>query len=188
MRLSRLSLRLFLRLSLRSPRGKCCYGLNIEAFLAGCWFGIVIVLIVIVLPQVIFLRIVFLEIFLRVFEVFVLPDIFAEQGFVHAAGVDDDVGFVQRLEVGAAEIKRRGLQSVEHEAGGFGVELAGERQAHDLHEADLDGVRVLEDGEVEGGAGAAGAGGVDDDALIVPLLVKIAEAVAARSTSLRAEP
>src|SRR2546422_1009740 len=126
----------------------------------------------------IFLRIIFLEIFLRVFEVFVLPDIFAEQGFVHAAGVDDDVGFVERLEVGAAEIKRCGLQSVEHEAGGFGVELAGEREAHDLHEADLDGVRVLEDGEVEGGTGAAGAGGVDDDALIVPLLVKIAEAVA----------
>jgi len=154
LRLSRLSLRLFLRL----PR---------EAFFAGCGFGIVIVL-----PWVIFLQIFFLEIFLRVFEVFVLPDIFAEQGLVHAAGVDDDVGFVERLEVGAAQIKRRGLESVEHEAGGFGVELAGEREAHDLHEADLDGIRVLEDGEVERGAGAAGAGGVDDDALVVPLLVK----------------
>jgi hypothetical protein len=174
LRLVRLS-RLSLRLSLRSPRGKCGYGLNIEAFLAGCWFGIVIVLIVIVLPQVIFLRV-----FLFVFEVFVLPDIFAEQGFVDAARVDDDLGFVERLEVGAAEIKRRGLESVEHEAGSFGVELAGEHKAHDLHETDLDGVRVLEDGEVEGGAGAAGAGGVDDDALIVPLLVKVAEAVAAQ--------
>jgi len=153
--------------------------LNVEAFLAGCGFGIVIVLIVIVLPQVIFLRVIFLRaVFLFVFEVFVLPDIFAEQGFVHAAGVDDDVGFVERLEVGAAEIERRGLESVEHEAGGFGVELAGEREAHRLHEADLDGVRVLEDGEVEGGAGAAGAGGVDEDALVVPLLVKVAEAVA----------
>ncbi len=158
-----------LRLFLRSPRGKCGYGLNVEAFFAGCGFGIVVF-------------------FLRIFEVFVLPDMFAEQSFAHAAGVDDDVGFVERLEVGAAKIERRGLQSVEHEAGGFGVELAGEGEAHDLHETDLDGVRVLEDGEVEGGAGAAGAGGVDDDALIVPLLVKIAEAVAARSTSLRAEP
>ena len=49
-----------LRLSLRSPRGKCGYGLNVEAFFAGCGFGIVIVL-----PWVIFLQIVFLEIFLR---------------------------------------------------------------------------------------------------------------------------
>jgi len=170
------ALRLFFCLPRVGHGGSAGYGLNVEAFFAGCGFGIVIVLIVIVLPQVIFLRVIF--VFLFVIEVFVLPDIFAEQGFAHAAGVDDDVGFVERLEVGAAEIKRRGLESVEHEAGGFGVELAGEREAHDLHKTDLDGVRVLEDGEVEGGAGAAGAGGVDDDALIVPLLVKVAEAVA----------
>ncbi len=162
-------LRLFFCLPRVGHGGSAGYGLKVEAFFAGGWFGIVVF-------------------FLRIFEVFVLPDIFAEQGFVHAAGVDDDVGFVERLEVGAAEIERRGLQSVEHEAGGFGVELAGEREAHDLHEADLDGVGVLEDGEVDGGARLTGASGVDDDALIVPLLVKVAETVAleGRRSALRA--
>jgi len=84
------------------------------------------------------------------------------------------------LEVGAPEIERRGLQSVEHEAGGFGVELAAECEAHHLHESDLDGLSVLEDGKVEGGSVSSGAGGVDDDALIVPLLMKVAEALVAQ--------
>ncbi len=85
LRLSRL-LRLFLRLPRVAHGGSVRYGLNVEAFFAGCGFGIVIVLIVIVLSKVIFLRVIFLWIFfLRIFEVFVLPDVFAEQGLVHAA-------------------------------------------------------------------------------------------------------
>jgi hypothetical protein len=40
------------------------------------------------------------------------------------------------------------LQGVEQEAAGFGVDLAGGEQAHDLHERDLDGVGVLEDGKI----------------------------------------
>ncbi len=150
------------------------YGLNVEAVFAGCCLGIFIVF-----HQVVFLIII---------EVFILPDMFAEEGFVHAARIDDDVVLEEGLEGGAAKIEGRGLQSVEHEAGGFGVELAAEREAHDLHEADLDGVGVLEDGEVDGGARLTGASGVDDDALIVPLLVKVAETVAleGRRSALRA--
>ena len=160
--------------------------MNFEAFFAGRRFGIVIVFLQVIFLQI-FLRILlriffwkFLWVFLWIWEVFVFPDIFAEQGFVHAARVDDDFVLEAWLEVGVAEIEGRGLQSVEHEAGGFGVELATEREAHDLHESDLDGVGVLEDGEVERGTSAAGAGGVDDDALIVPLLMKVAEALVAQ--------
>ena len=151
--------------------------MNFEAFFAGCGFGIVIV----------FLQVIFLQIFIRIFlwvffwigEVFVFPDIFAEQGLVHAARVDDDFVLEAWLEVGVTEIEGCGLQSVEHEAGGFGVELAAECEAHHLHESDLDGLSVLEDGKVEGGSVSSGAGGVDDDALIVPLLMKVAEALVA---------
>jgi len=56
-----------------------------------------------------------------------------------------NVGF----EFHVAEINGGGLQGVEQEAGHFGFELAGEDEAHDLHEGDLDGVGVLEDGQGE---------------------------------------
>jgi hypothetical protein len=47
------------------------------------------------------------------------------------------------------------LQGVEHEAGGFGVDLSGDDEADDLHERDLDGVGVLEHREVDGDVAAA---------------------------------
>jgi len=63
--------------------------LNFEAFFAGCGFGIVIVFLQVIFLQIFFMQSllrIFLRIFLWVFfqigEVFVFPDIFAEQGFV----------------------------------------------------------------------------------------------------------
>ena len=42
------------------------------------------------------------------------------------------------------------MQGVEEERGGFVGDGIGEKEAHDLHEGDLDGVGVLEDGQEEG--------------------------------------
>jgi hypothetical protein len=42
----------------------------------------------------------------------------------------------------------------------------------------LDGVGVLENGEIEGGAGAAGAVGVEDDAGFMPAFVEETEVIA----------
>jgi hypothetical protein len=54
-------------------------------------------------------------------EIFWAPGVFAERGLVYGAGIDDYAGFNDGLEVDSAEVRRRGLQSVEQEAGGFGV-------------------------------------------------------------------
>ena len=49
-----------------------------------------------------------------------------------------------------AEIAGRGLQSVKQKAGGFVRNGLGEKQPHDLHESDLNGVGVLENGHEVG--------------------------------------
>ena len=117
--------------------------------------------------------------FFGVFEVFVLPLGVAQGGFVYSVGVDYDFGFDYGLEIGAVQVERRGLQGVEQEAGGFGLELAGEDEAHDLHEGDLNGVSVLEDGQGE--SKAVGRFGVQLDALALPVFVKEAKAASAKS-------
>ena len=66
--------------------------------------------------------------FFGVFEVFVLPLGVAQGGFVYSGGVDYDFGFDYGLEIGAAQVERRGLQGVEQEAGGFVVDLVGDQQ------------------------------------------------------------
>src|SRR5579862_2407705 len=77
------------------------------------------------------------------------------------------------------------LQSVEDESGSLGVDVAGNEQTRDLHERDLDGVGVLEDGQVDGHGAAAGARvflaiGMELDALVVMAFVKVTETVAAQ--------
>jgi hypothetical protein len=49
-----------------------------------------------------------------------------------------------------------------------------------LHEGDLDGVGIFEDGEFEGGDAAAGAVGAEFDAFVVKAFVEEAEAIAAQ--------
>lgn len=73
------------------------------------------------------------------------------------------------------------MQGIEEEAGGFGIELAAGEEAHDLHERDLDGVGVLEDGEDEIGAATAFAVGVQFDLLLLKAFVEEAETVVAKS-------
>ena len=62
----------------------------------------------------------------------------------------------------------------------FGVELAAHGHAHDLHERDLNGIGVLKHGEIDG-ARPACVPGVDQDALLMPLLVKETELVTPQS-------
>jgi len=96
-----------------------------------------------------------------------------------AAGIDDDGLTAKGGERHPAEVEGGGLEGVEEEPGGFGVELAGEDEAHDLHEGDLDGIGVLEDGhgETEWGGGR----GVQGNVLALPFFVK--ETVAALAQS-----
>jgi len=114
-----------------------------------------------------------------VVEVFIVPDLFVEGGLGYVADIEDYVVGAGR-EAGHAEVGAGGLQGVEEEAGGFVVELSGDEEAHDLHEGDLDGVGVLEDGECEGGDAATGAVGAELDAFVLESLVEITEAVAAQ--------
>ncbi len=77
------------------------------------------------------------------------------------------------------------MQAVEQEAGGFAVDLAGDDEAHDLHEGDLDGVGVLEDGEFDDDGATAGAVlleavEVELKALLLVAFVEVTEFVAAQ--------
>jgi hypothetical protein len=112
------------------------------------------------------------------FKIFAGPGIFAELGLVYGAGIDDYAGLDDGLEIDAAQVGGGGLQGVEQQAGGFGVYLSAEDEAHDLHERDLDGVGVFEHGQIERGAAAAGAVGVEDDTGFVPAFVEIAKVIA----------
>ena len=114
-----------------------------------------------------------------VFEIFVFPDMGVEGGVDYVARIDDDV-VTEGFEVGLAEVAAGGLQGIEKEAGGFVVDLLGDEKAHDLHEGDLDGVGVFEDGQDEGGNAATGAVGAELDAFVLKAFVEITEAVAAQ--------
>jgi hypothetical protein len=110
-------------------------------------------------------------------EIFFAPLVAADAGLVDGAAVDDYILDVNGLEGGAAQVVAGGLEGEEEKSGDFGIHLAGGKQAHDLHEGDLDGVGILEDGEDEGGA-AAGAVAVELDLLFLKAFVEEAEAVA----------
>ncbi len=120
-------------------------------------------------------------IFIRIrAEIVVFPDVFVEGSLIDGAGIEDDV-VTKGRERCAREVGAGDLQSVEREAGGFAVELAGDGEAQDLHDADLDRVGVLKGGKVDGDAAAAArAVGVELDALLVMAFVEEAETVAAQ--------
>jgi hypothetical protein len=59
------------------------------------------------------------------------------------------------------------------------IDLVGDEEAHDLHESDLDGVGVFEDGQDESGDAAAGAVGGEFDAFVLKAFVEETETVAA---------
>lgn len=84
--------------------------------------------------------------------------------------VDDDARGDVRLESRLLEVGGRDLQPVKHESGALLIDLAGEEKAQDFHECDLDGVSVFEQGQGH-------ALPLDDDGLVAPSLVKVAEAL-----------
>ncbi len=105
------------------------------------------------------------------FEFFFVPGLIAEAGFRHSLRIDHHLRRL-RLEAGGAQIGRCGLQCVEEQGGGFVFDLLGEKQTHDLHEGDLNGVGVFEQREIEREAGAARLVGIDLDATLLPALVE----------------
>ena len=100
-----------------------------------------------------------------------IPELLAERGVRDFARVHDDVLFDCRFELGVLEVAPGGLESIREEESGFVLDLAGDEEAHDLHERDLDGAGVFENGELEA-AGSTASVGVDLDAPLAPLLVK----------------
>jgi hypothetical protein len=69
---------------------------------------------------------------------------------------------------------------VKSEGGGFVLELSGEEQLKELHDGELNGVCVLEEGQVEGGSDAYacgdGGGGIGEgETLLLPSFVKEAQ-------------
>ena len=148
----------------------------------GVVFGAAVVVIVLNFEAVavfFFLLSFFFFLFFFFFEIAGVPLVVADSSVGDRAGVDHD-GFVEHgFELRVAQVGCGGLQGVEQEAGGFGLELAGEDEAHDLHEGDLNGVSVLEDGQGE--SKAVGRFGVQLDALALPVFVKEAETASAKS-------
>jgi hypothetical protein len=97
-----------------------------------------------------------------------VPGIIAEVGVGYAGAVDDDF-LTTGIEFGAGQVVGRGLQGVEEEGSGFVLDLSGQEETHDLHESDLDGVGVLEDGQADGTPGtAAGEVGVESSVGALP--------------------
>ena len=115
------------------------------------------------------------------FEFSVFPCAVIQRRDGGIARVENDFVMVG-IEAGVAEVAAGGLQGVEKKAGGFVIDLIGEEHAHDLHEGDLDGIGVFEDGEREGAWAAAGTGFIsgEADALVVKALVKETETIAAK--------
>jgi hypothetical protein len=60
------------------------------------------------------------------------------------------------------------------------VDLGGDKKAHDLHKCNLDGVRILEDGEGDCSLFASNVG-VDLETLLAPVLVEETETLFAQS-------
>lgn len=79
----------------------------------------------------------------------VLPGVELVENVVPGFGRIDDVVF-ERDVAGVAQVGRGDLEGVEQVSGFFGVEIARDDQAHDLHDGDLDGMGVLEDRQCEG--------------------------------------
>ncbi len=124
-----------------------------------------------------------------------VPGVGADAGVVDGVGIDDDGLGALNLELHAAEVEGGGLEGVEEETGNLGIELAGDHEADDLHEGDLDGVGVFEKRHGEAGlfislvSGLAGglvdslAGGLlgfQGDLLALPFFVKETEALFAQ--------
>ena len=116
-----------------------------------------------------------------------VPGVGADAGVVDGVGIDDDGLGAPHLELHVAEVEGGGLEGVEEETRNLGIELAGDHEADDLHEGDLDGVGVFEKGEGECGLIVSLVGGLvggwlgfQGDLLALPFFVKETEALFAQ--------
>ncbi len=89
---------------------------------------------------------------------------------VNGVLVNDHVGELFGLEFCVAQIGAGGLKGIEHEGGGYVVKDAGAEHLDDLHESDLDGVRVFEQGKAQ--VAVAGFALGSEVALILNALMK----------------
>lgn len=71
----------------------------------------------------------------------------AEGTTIDGLGIDHDVGWLG-LQGSEPDVGGGGAKGAQEERGGAVIDLLGDEQAHDLGQAELDGVRVLEGGEV----------------------------------------
>jgi hypothetical protein len=67
------------------------------------------------------------------------------------------------------------LQAVEEEAGGLVVDLVGQELLHDLHEGNLDGVVIFQQGQLQRGALASRAVGIHLVSALLQLAVEITQ-------------
>src|SRR5439155_18339479 len=111
------------------------------------------------------------------FEISVLPQGLAEAGFGRFLRVNHDFVFGFGLEVRVLQVGGGDLQAVEEEAGGLLFDLAFAQELNDLHDRELDGVGIFEDGEGDTCSYPSGAGRIDEELALVPLLVEEVEAV-----------
>jgi len=116
-----------------------------------------------------------------------VPGVGADAGVVDGVGIDDDGLGAPHLELHVAEVEGGGLEGVEEETRNLGIELAGDHEADDLHEGDLDGVGVFEKRQGEAGLIVGLAGGLarewlgfQGDLLALPFFVKETEALFAQ--------
>jgi hypothetical protein len=66
----------------------------------------------------------FLIVLFFIFEIIAIPGIFAKRGLVYGFGIDDHAGFDDGFEIDSSQIGRCGLQGIEEQAGGFGIDLS----------------------------------------------------------------
>lgn len=100
-----------------------------------------------------------------------IPDVFSQRGLADNKRFDDYIGFVG-VEVGVLEVHGCSLEAVEQKAGGFRIEVFGEDETQDLHDGNLNGVGVLEDGHGKGFDEVRGASFVEIDTGFTPAVVK----------------
>jgi hypothetical protein len=109
------------------------------------------------------------------FELARMPDIAADTIVVNRVGFDDHGFGAPGMRRDLADVAGGGLEGVKEKTGGFGMDLAGNDQTHDLHEGDLDRFGVLKDGQGEGLEGQLGFQG---NALALPLVEEAESALA----------
>jgi hypothetical protein len=122
-----------------------------------------------------------LNFYATLLEIFAVPGILAQRGSFDRVGIDDDHFFAGGLAAGAAQVERRGLQSVEQQAGGFVLDVTESSRCLTCIGASWMEFASSDTGRWSApflGLRRVGCG-VDGDMLLAPALMKEAKLVAA---------